>query len=88
MVIHSELCIQLRLDYANQTQSSQCSRKKKKSKIILEFKVQTTHPIEARKPDLVIRNKEMKICQVVDFTVSADHQVKLKVNEKLKKAKK
>ena len=44
------------------------------------------HLILARRPDLIIINKKKKrICRIVDFTVSVDHRVKLKENEKKNK---
>ena len=39
-------------------------------------------PISARRPDLIIINKNKRICQIVDFAVPADHRIKLKECEK------
>ena len=45
--------------------------------------IQTDHLISARRPDLIIINKQKKrICKVVDFAVPADHRIKLKECEK------
>ena len=38
--------------------------------------------ISARRPDLIIINKEKRICKIVDFAVPADHRIKLKECEK------
>ena len=38
--------------------------------------------ISARRPDLIIINKKMKICKIVDFAVPADHRIILKESEK------
>ena len=39
--------------------------------------------ISARRPDLIIiNNKKKRICKIVDFSVPADHRIKLKENEK------
>ena len=55
-------------------------------KIRWDFEIQTDHLISARWPDLVIIRKRIKkekrIRQLVDFTFSVDHRVKLKENEK------
>ena len=51
-------------------------------KLQWDFNTQTDHLIPARKPDLIIINKKKKICKIVDFTVPADHRIKLKECEK------
>ena len=38
--------------------------------------------ISARWPDLVIVNKKKRTCQIVDFSILADHRVKIKENKK------
>ena len=38
--------------------------------------------ISARRPDLIIINKEKRICKIVDFAVPADYRIKLKECEK------
>ena len=57
------------------------TRKRLKSK----SKVQTDHHIEARRPDLIIVDKEKKICQIVDFAIPGDHRVEMKEREKREK---
>ena len=47
---------------------------------ILKYK--TDHLISARWSDLIIINKKKRICRIVDFTVPADHRVKLSEVEK------
>ena len=47
-----------------------------------DFDIQTGYLISARQPDLIIINKKMGTCKIVDFAVLADHWVKLKENEK------
>ena len=51
-------------------------------KLIWDFNIQTDHLISARRPDLIIINKEKKICKIVAFAVPADHRIKLKECEK------
>ena len=51
-------------------------------KLLWDFDIQMDHLILARRPDLIIINKEKRICQIVDFAVLADHIIKLKEYEK------
>ena len=54
-------------------------------KLLWDFNMQTDHLIPARRPDLIIINKKKKkkrTCKIVDFTVPADHRIKLKECEK------
>ena len=46
--------------------------------------MQRGHLISARRPDLIInkKKKKKKISKIVDFTVPADHRIKLKECEK------
>ena len=44
-----------------------------------DFEIETDHLISARRPNLIITNKKTKIIfKIFDFTVSADHRIKLK----------
>ena len=53
-------------------------------KFLWDFDIQTDHLIWARRPDLIIINKQKKkkICKIVDFAVPAEHRIKLKECEK------
>ena len=51
-------------------------------KLLWGFDVQMDHLISARRPDLLIINKEKRICQIVGLAVQADHRIKLKEYEK------
>ena len=51
-------------------------------KLFWDFKIQTDHLISARRPDIVMINKNSRTCRIVDFAVSADHKTKLKESEK------
>ena len=48
----------------------------------LLWDIHTDHLISARRPDLIIINKNKRIYKIVDFTVPADHRIKLKECEK------
>ena len=52
-------------------------------KLLLDFNIQTDHLISTRRPDfIIINNKKMRICKIVDFGVRADHRINLKECEK------
>ena len=51
-------------------------------KLLWDFDIHTDHLISARRPDLIIINKKKRTCKIVDFTVPADHRIKLKECEK------
>ena len=46
-------------------------------KLLWDFDIHTDHLISARRPDLIIINKEKRICKIVNFAVPADHRIKL-----------
>ena len=51
--------------------------------IIWDFDIQMDHLISARQPDLIkIDKKKKRACKIVDFTLPADHRVKLNESEK------
>ena len=50
-------------------------------KLLSDFEILTDHVILTRQLNLVIINKKKRTCRIVDFTVLADHRVKLKENE-------
>ena len=47
--------------------------------------MQTGHHIEARRPDLIIVDKEKKTCQIVDFVIPGDHRVEMKERDQREK---
>ena len=52
-------------------------------KLLWDFNIQTDHLILARSSDLIIiNNKKMRICKIVDFAVPVDHRINLKECEK------
>ena len=51
-------------------------------KLLWDFNIQTDHLIPARRPDLILINKRMRIYKIVDFAVPADHKINLKEGEK------
>ena len=51
-------------------------------KLLWDFDIHTDHLISARRPDFIIINEKKRICKIVNFTVLADHRIKLKECEK------
>ena len=51
-------------------------------KLLWDFKIQTDHLILTRRSKLVMINKKKKTCRIMDCTVSANHRLKLKENER------
>ena len=51
---------------------------------VWEFDIQTDHLISTRWSDLIIINKRKikRTCEIMDFSVPADHRIKLKESEK------
>ena len=51
-------------------------------KLLWDFDIHTDHLHSARRPDLIIINKKLRICKIVDFAVPADNRINLKEYEK------
>ena len=51
-------------------------------KILWNFNIQTDHLIPARRPDLIMINKKMRISKIVDFAITVDHRINRKECEK------
>ena len=50
----------------------------------MEFSIQTDHVIEARRPDLVVVDKE-RSCKIIDFVVPGDSRIEEKEKDKIEK---
>ena len=77
-LIHWELCKKFKSNHTNKTESI---LKNWMHKILWDFEIQMDHLI--RRSDLVIFTKNKnKNSRIEDFTIAADHRVKLKETEK------
>ena len=56
-----------------------------KCKILWDFTVQTDHIIQARRPDMIVIDKETNKAQVIDFAIPHDSRVDSKEIEKIEK---
>ena len=54
-------------------------------KMLWDFSVRTDHEIEARRPDLLITDKNEKNCQIIDVAIPEDGRVRAKEDEKVEK---
>ena len=54
-------------------------------KILWDFEVQTDHVIKERRPDLVVVDKEKRICQIVDFAIPYDTKIMEREVDKITK---
>ena len=82
--IHFELCKKLKVDDGNKwyMHNPTSVLENEMHKLLWGFEIQTDHLISARRPDLIIINKKKKSTfRIVDFTVPANHRVKIKESE-------
>ena len=86
-MIHWELCKQLRFSHAGKwhERKPESVLENYKSQVIWDFEVQTDHETQARRPDLIIVDKERNTCQILDFAIPGDHRVEMKEKEKREK---
>ena len=54
-------------------------------KILWDFSIQIDHVIEARRPGLVVVDKKMRTCKIIDFAVPGDSRIEEKEKEKIEK---
>ena len=82
-VIYWELCKKLKFHHTNKwyIYIPEAVHENKMQKILRDFERWTDNPIPGRVPGLVLYDKKKRICHIVDFTVPADHKVKVKVKE-------
>ena len=83
-VIHWELCKKFKFDPTNKLYmlNPESVREDETHKLLWDFEIQTDNLISARRLELVIINKKKRTCRIMDFSVPADHRVKLKESEK------
>ena len=82
-VIDWELGKKLKFDHTNKwyVRNPKSVLENDTHKLLWDFEIQTDHQISARRPDLIVINKQ-KTYRIVDFAVLADHRVKLQECEK------
>ena len=55
--------------------------------ILWDFPIRTDRTIQANRPDIVIKHKQNKTCQLIDMSVPSDSNISAKEFEKLSKYK-
>ena len=55
------------------------------AKILWDFMVQCDIKIEHRKPDIIVIEKQKRICKIIDVACPGDHRLVEKGNEKLRR---
>ena len=82
-VIHWEMCKKFKFDHTNKWYMHHPAPvlENDTHKLLWDFDIHTDHLNSSRRPDLII-NKKKRTCKIVDFTVPADHRIKLKECEK------
>ena len=56
-----------------------------RTKVLWDFNIQCNHIIEARRPEIVIVEKEEKVCKIIDIAIPGDSRVAEKEREKVEK---
>ena len=85
--IHWELCKRITFYYADEWYlcKTEAVIENEMHEILWDFEIHTDVHIQAKRPNHVSIKKKKKTCQLVDFTISTNHIVKMKENEKLNK---
>ena len=55
--------------------------------ILWDFPIRTDRTIQANRPDIIIKHKQNKTCQLIDMSVPSDSNISAKEFEKLSKYK-
>ena len=55
--------------------------------ILWDFSIHTDRTIKANRPDIVIKDKNGKLCYLIDMAVPADCNIAVKIYDKLSKYK-
>ena len=85
--IHWEVCRKNGIEvkpkwYEHQPEAVQ---ENERYKILWDFNIQTDHVIEARRPDMIVIDKETKFAKIIDFAIPYDSRVNSKEVEKTEK---
>ena len=85
--IHWEVCRKNGIEvkpkwYEHQSEAVQ---ENERCKILWDFIIQTDHVIEARRPYMIVIDKETKFAKIIDFAIPYDSRVSSKEVEKIEK---
>ena len=85
--IHWEVCLKYGFDVKRKwyEHEPETTMENDISTILWDFNINTDHVIQARRPDLVIKDKLKNQCLIVDFAIPSDSRIETKEYEKLDK---
>ena len=86
-IIHWELCRLYELERADKLFEHQPNSvlETDRTKVLWDFNIQYDYIIEARRPDIVIVEKEEKVCKIIDIAIPENSRVAEKEREKVEK---
>ena len=85
--VHWNICKKFELPHAKNWYDHVAEKvtENNKAKVLWDFTIQTDHVIEARRPDIVVLDKELDHVWVIDIAVPGDGRVEEKEKEKREK---
>ena len=86
-LVHWNLCKRYGIDHDRNWYNHTAEKvlENDKAKILWDFSIQTDHVIQARRPDIVVKDKELDHTWIIDIAVPGDGRVKEKEREKVEK---
>ena len=86
-LVHWNLCKKYELKYAKNWYDhvTESVTENEKAKILWDFTIQTDHVIQARRPDIVVKEKGLDHTWIIDIAVPGDSRIEEKEKEKIEK---
>ena len=86
-LVHWNLCIRYGLEHKRNWYEhvEETVTENNKAKILWDFSIQTDHVIQARRPDIIVKDKEIDHTWIIDIAVPGDKRVEEKEREKIEK---
>ena len=86
-LVHWNLCKKYGLDHAKNWYAHTAEKvtENEKVKVLWDFAIQTDHVIQARRPDIIVMDKEMDHTWIIDIAVPGDSRIEEKEREKVEK---
>jgi hypothetical protein len=86
-LIHWNLCKRYQLEHRRNWYEHQAESvtENEKAKILWDCAIQTDHIIQARRPDIVVQDKEINHIWIIDITIPGDARVTEKEREKVER---
>ena len=86
-LVHWNLCRRYGVQHAKNWYEHNAEKviENDRAKILWDFNIQTDHVIQARRPDIVVKDKELDHTWIIDIAVPGDARVEDKEKEKIEK---